>query len=283
MDINILKTFIEVYRTRHFGKAADNLFVTQSTVSARVRQLEEALGVQLFYRDRNNIQLTPPGQRFLKHAESILNTWNRARFDIDLSEDTKTRLIIGGEPSLWDLYLGEWLLKIRKNLPHIVLAAEAVSTESMVRQLVDRTIDLGFTCEFPQIRNITISESFAFELVMISTKQGLGPDQAIQSGYVYVDWGTSFANQHAKFFAEAPAPDIRTGLGHLALGFIKKNGGSAYLPEPMIRDDLLKDQLYLVNDAPVIHHKSFVLFHEDSDRRDLIEEVISWNTRNESK
>ncbi|MGH8579235.1 MAG: LysR family transcriptional regulator [Gammaproteobacteria bacterium] len=49
MDTEVLKTFLEVNRTRHFGKAAGNLFITQSAVSARVRQLEEAVGVALFF------------------------------------------------------------------------------------------------------------------------------------------------------------------------------------------------------------------------------------------
>ncbi|MEX2517286.1 MAG: LysR family transcriptional regulator, partial [Gammaproteobacteria bacterium] len=45
MDVDLLKTFLEVQRTRHFGRAADNLFLTQSAISARIRQLEDELGV----------------------------------------------------------------------------------------------------------------------------------------------------------------------------------------------------------------------------------------------
>jgi DNA-binding transcriptional LysR family regulator len=66
MDIDLLKTFLEVYRTRHFGRTAENLYLTQSAVSARIRLLEETLGVPLFTRTRNDIQLTPAGTRLLK-------------------------------------------------------------------------------------------------------------------------------------------------------------------------------------------------------------------------
>ena len=58
MYITHLRTYLEVYRTRYFSKAAGNLFVTQSAVSARIRQLEDKLGVRLFTRNRNNIQPT---------------------------------------------------------------------------------------------------------------------------------------------------------------------------------------------------------------------------------
>lgn len=72
MDTELLKTFLEVQKTRHFGKAAENLYLTQSAVSFRVRQLEQSLGVTLFNRFRNNIQLTAAGELLLPHAQAVL-------------------------------------------------------------------------------------------------------------------------------------------------------------------------------------------------------------------
>lgn len=63
MDLNLLRTFLEVSKTRHFGKAAQNLYLTQSTVSFRIKQLEEQVGIELFIRERNNIMLTISGDR----------------------------------------------------------------------------------------------------------------------------------------------------------------------------------------------------------------------------
>ncbi len=62
MDTELLKTFLEVSRTRHFGRAAEALYLTQSAVSFRIRQLENQLGVNLFTRHRNNIRLTSAGE-----------------------------------------------------------------------------------------------------------------------------------------------------------------------------------------------------------------------------
>lgn len=74
MDTELLKTFLEVSRTRHFGRAAESLYLTQSAVSFRIRQLENQLGANLFTRHRNNIRLTPAGERLLPYAESLMNT-----------------------------------------------------------------------------------------------------------------------------------------------------------------------------------------------------------------
>lgn len=49
MDTELLKTFLEVSRTRHFGRAAESLYLTQSAVSFRIRQLENQLGCEPFH------------------------------------------------------------------------------------------------------------------------------------------------------------------------------------------------------------------------------------------
>lgn len=82
MDTELLKTFLEVQKTRHFGKAADNLYLTQSAVSFRIRQLEQSLGTNLFYRSRNNIQLTASGEALLPHAIAVIQALNNARLQI---------------------------------------------------------------------------------------------------------------------------------------------------------------------------------------------------------
>lgn len=279
MDIIILKTFLEVYRTCHFGKAADNLFVTQSTVSARIRQLEDELGVQLFNRDRNNIQLTQSGRKFLKHAESILNVWNRAHLDINIRDEGKTPLVIGAVPSLWDIYLINWLAKVRKKYPKTAFVTAALSTDSLFRQLLDRTVDLGFTYEFPQLSELTISESLVFELILVSTLQNQSVESALGSNYIFVDWGTSFSNEHARNFPDIPPPDLKFDLGHIAREFILKCGGSAYLPEPMVKKDILEKKLFRVKDAPGINRKLFVAYRHDSDRKDFVEQLIALNNR----
>ncbi len=66
MDTELLQDFpSEVSRTRHFGRAAEALYLTQSAVSFRIRQLENQLGVNLFTRHRNNIRLTTAGEKLL--------------------------------------------------------------------------------------------------------------------------------------------------------------------------------------------------------------------------
>ena len=283
MDINILKTFLEVHRTCHFGNAADNLFVTQATVSVRIKQLEDELGVQLFYRDRNNIQLTPAGHKFLRHAESILNIWNRARLDINTQDEGKIPFVIGALSNLWDAVHISMLKDIKNICPDIAITAEAVSGDNLIRRLLDQSIDLGFTSDYPQTSELIVVELFTCELVMVSCSKNENPEDAFKNGYIFVDWGTSYRNEHAKLFPDMPPADIRIGPGYIAHEYIRQNAGSAFLPEPTVRDDISGGKLFLVKNAPAINRKSFAIYSGNSAQMDHVKKIIHLISRNRDK
>lgn len=270
MDTDLLKTFLEVHKTRHFGKAAENLFLTQSAVSARIRQLENELGVKLFTRNKNNIQSTAAGQKLLIHAESILTTWNRVRLDVAIEDETRMLMVIGGVPSLWDIYINRWLRNLIKSNPDIALLCEALTADTIYRRIIDGTIDIAFTYEPPQSPNLISDKKISIKYVMVSSKPGISIDEAIKSNYIYVDWGTAFATTHATLFPDMPVPMIRISLGRVARDLIKKCGGSAYLPESMIKRDLELKRLFPVKDAAEIKREAYIVHKENNNRVDQV-------------
>lgn len=275
MDIGLLKTFLELSRTRHFGRTAENLFLTQSAVSARIRLLEETLCVQLFARDRNNIHLTPAGSRFVKYAESIVNTWNRARQETALDQEHKTLLTIGGTYSLWDIVIQEWVHRIYKQQPQIALHAEENSVDSLGRKLGDGLIDIGFAFEMPDVAGFTPHKMGIVKLVMVASREGLQVKQAVsEKDYVMVDWGAMFAATHAKYFPEMAPSVIRFGLGRMALAFLLSCGGIAYLAEPMVQESTGSRRLFIVEDAPVIERAFYAYYSPFNERHGLIEEML---------
>src|ERR1043165_105913 len=260
MDIDLLKTFLEVNRTRHFGRAADNLFLTQSAISARIRLLEEAIGTPLFTRTRNDIQLTPAGSRLVKYAESIVNPWNRARQEAGLGEANLLSLAIGGIASLWDILLQEWSHKLYHQFPGVVLQTETHGQDTLIRKLRDGALDIGFMFEPPQMAELHVREVATTRLVMVASRPGLSAHEAIGEGYVMVDWGTSFAIAHARHFPDMPPSRVRVGLGRMGLAFLLENGGSTYLAEPMVAEYLNDGRLFAVADAPVIDRQVYAVW-----------------------
>lgn len=276
MDIDELKTFLEVYRTRHFGQAAENLYISQSTVSARIRMLEQHLGVPLFTRERNNIQLTGAGEKLLVYAESILTSWSRARFEIGSEDGGQTPFIFGGVPSLWDINLQSFLNYLHESLPEIAIYAETHSAETFIRRIYDQTIDLAFIFDAPQTTDLEMVEVTHVPLVLVSSYKGLSTSDIFTNQYVLVDWGTSFATSHARFFRDAPAPSIRISLGRIAKNYIISQGGSAYLPEPMIVSLVEEGVLHYVKDAPVIDRVAYAVFNPNNLKKELIQHALKF-------
>ena len=275
MDINLIRTFLEINRTRHFGRAAENLCITQSAVSARLRQLEEIIGVALFTRQRNNIELTPAGTKFLVYADTLLNTWRRAVQDVAETGPEQDVISIGGTPSLWDIFLQDWLGEITESMPSLCVNAEVHHSEILFRKLLDRTLDVIVSFEALYSSEVSVRELRPVELLLVSTEEGMKPDTAVLDGYVYVDWGTFFAMQHAQNFLDIPSPRLRVQTGRLALDHILQRGGSAYLPQTMIQDLLAQKKLFAVADAPAIKRMTYASYLPSVEKGELIEAAIA--------
>lgn len=83
------------------------------------------------------------------------------------------------------------------------------------------------------------------ELLLVSSV-ACTEQEALANGYVYVDWGTRFASEHAERHATIAPPYLRTASGRIALDFILEKGGAAYLPKTMIEPFLESGQLHVV-------------------------------------
>src|SRR4030042_1613024 len=95
MNIEYLKTFLEVVRLGSFSEVAKRLSISQPAVSFQIQKLERDLGVRLIDRSQKVITMTEAGKRLLIFAKSIEGEWNRLRRDLDqLREEVTGELII---------------------------------------------------------------------------------------------------------------------------------------------------------------------------------------------
>lgn len=275
MDLELLKTFLEVHRVRHFGRAAENLFITPSAVSARIRLLEEQLGVTLFNRMRNNIQLTPAGERLLNHAKALLNSWEKARYDVASGTGGTQQLSISAVPSLWDTVLLPWVTKLRTAKPRLALRIESMPSDEIWRRLQQNQADLGFMFEPHAGPELQLQECGSLELNMVTTEQELVPEKAVSDNYIMVDWGPSFMTRHAVLYPDVPVPATWVSTGRIALDLLLAGGGrGCYLPEFMTRSAVNNKRLYKVKAASVIRLPFYAAYPVWSANEELIVELL---------
>jgi DNA-binding transcriptional LysR family regulator len=78
LDTALLRAFVETAEQRHFGRAADRLFLSQQALSKRIARLEELLGISLLERTNRKVDLTPAGKRFLPYARDAIDAVDAA-------------------------------------------------------------------------------------------------------------------------------------------------------------------------------------------------------------
>ncbi len=258
MDSELIRTFLEVNRTRHFARAAEALFVTPAAVSARIRLLEEHLGARLFTRSRNNIQLTPAGQRFLPHAEHVLRSWNRATLSVGRADEHAELVAMGSLHSIWSVLYQGWLPHLYGSHPALMLQLELSTTLSLVNRVREQSLDLALLYEPPQVSDLSAQVIGAMELMLVAKQPGQRALEDLE-GYVHVDWGTPFSMTLSRDLPDLAEPVLRVDAPEVAWEFIHARGGAAYLPLPVVEDDLRRGRLHPVAGAPRIERRVYLI------------------------
>jgi len=144
MNLKDLKYLVALADTGHFGKAAERTFVSQPTLSAQLKKLEDYLGVKLVERQPKNVQLTEVGKQVVVRARRMLDESDEivalARNNTD---PFAGKLKLGLIPTIGPYLLPKVMQKLRKALPQLGLMLYEHQTEPLLKRLRDGEIDLG--------------------------------------------------------------------------------------------------------------------------------------------
>lgn len=148
MQFQQLMYFVAVAETRHFTRAAEEVHVSQPSLSQQIRALENELGAELFSRARGNIALTDAGEALLPLARRILADADTARYEVqELAQLRRGRVRLGATPSLCTGLLPDVLRTFHDQHPGIQLLLEEGGSHDLVRELArGRSISRWWSC-----------------------------------------------------------------------------------------------------------------------------------------
>ena len=135
MEFRQLQTFIQAAQLQSFSRAAVQLGYSQSAVTVQIRILEKELGTRLFDRMGKQVVLTPQGQKFLMHANTILYEVNRTRLSMHEDEELKNPLHIGTIESLCAAKLPAIVSRFREHHPQVKLQITVGTPEELIRMM----------------------------------------------------------------------------------------------------------------------------------------------------
>ncbi len=269
MDIDRARTFLEIVHTGSFLKASDRLHVTQTTVSARIRTLEEELGRQLFVRNRNGASLTAAGREFERFAQSMVQIWERARQQLTIPTGRTSVVALGGELSLWNPLLLDWLVWMKREQPKIAIHAHVGVPDQLLEQLRTGALDLAVLYAPKMLPGFRIELIEEEQLILVRT-----PDRGEPLDYVHVDWGSGFAAQQGFGHASSATPGLMVGLGPLGLSYVLRAGGMGYFRKGVAAPYIEAGELEPVGGAPEFTYPAYAVYPESAEARSDVQEAL---------
>lgn len=263
MDINLARTFLEIVSSHSFAQAAEQLHITQTAVSARVKTLEDLLGCKLFVRNKAGASLTAAGEQFVRHAMTLVQVWEQARHQMTVPPGRRALITVGCEISLWHPLLLDWLLWMRQGAPDLALRTEVGVAEDLLERVAHGALDIAIAYAPRQRPGLRIELLIEEKLVLVTTTPGAqAPSTA---DYVYVDWGPEFSAQHSLAFPGLSSSGVSSSLGPLGLEYLLTVGGSGYFRQNVVLSHVQAGRLHRVPGAPEFLYPAYAVYAADAD------------------
>jgi len=144
IDFRHLETFCRVADLKSFSKAADDLFLTQPTISGHILSLEQSLSLRLFDRTSREVRLTKAGEVFLKYASKILSF----RKDLlnalsEFSQGIRGELSLGASTIPGEYLLPRLLSDFKKGHPHFIISLKIADTKEIIQYVFQDNVEFG--------------------------------------------------------------------------------------------------------------------------------------------
>lgn len=182
METNKLKTFVDLAKTLSFSETAENLFITQSSVSKHIKSLEKELNCQLFIRNNKKVILSPCGKRILPEAQQILLSTQKIEQDIEqIKESSQQEIKIGTIPTMSKYAVFSALTTYAQRNSKVNLIFNEVESSRLIHQIENDQFDMAFIRSFipnmSQFESIPVAtEDFS---LCLSTNDSLAKEKII--------------------------------------------------------------------------------------------------------
>jgi len=245
MDLRALRYFVETARQRSFTTAAAHLYVTQSTVSKMVRQLEDEIGQALLIREGRTVRLTDAGQIVFERAQEALAVVQRLNRDVaDLSDLTRGELSIGIPPMV-NLFFPPLIQRFKAQHPHVKLSIVEAGGQVIEQRVRNGELEVGVTVlpSEPEA-DLAAHEMGRYPICLVGTSASTwaklkrpGLSALHQQPIVMLGDDYALARRLHKAFDTAgvqPKVIAQSGQWDFLLSMAMAGMGTALLPEPLL-------------------------------------------------
>ena len=169
MNLKQLGYFVAIAEQRSFLKASQLLHVSQPSVSAQIRLLEEELGVQLFERRPDGTVLTPEGRDFLVHARNVLESVEAARQSMRAHHAAEVGRVAVGIPGSISPILSLPLIEaVQRECPNVRVKVVSGLSGHVYQWIIDGTLDFGLVFAGAAVIGLDMDALLSEQLVLVA-------------------------------------------------------------------------------------------------------------------
>jgi DNA-binding transcriptional LysR family regulator len=257
MNIENIEAFVYVFHLGSFNKAAEALYLTQPSVTARIQSLERELNTKLFNRKEKQISLTEKGKYFLPYAQSILESYREVKFNLHQQELDHSELRIACSLSVSNYIIPEILPLFCQTFPGVTVKILTGHSDDVLKKVINKKVDFGIARAIsdPKIESVLFhtdpislvvpSGHYFLEKPSKVTLEQISSEPLIFFDHGSIDW----LMVHRLFESKNLKPNIITEVDNMetAKKIVLKGIGISFLPELCIQEELTKGELHRIS------------------------------------
>ncbi len=262
MEISSLKVFVAVAETGGVSSAAQQLNYVQSNVTARIKKLEEELGVSLFVRKSRGMELSAQGSTLLNHAYKLIDMERQAVQAVCESVEDGGTLSLGSMETAMAVRLPRLLKEFHERQPKTELSVRTGTTDEMISQVINHKLDCAIVGSPVNHPDIVEFPFFKEKLVVVSPKgaSDLNTLLVYRKGCAY----RARAEQWLRETGRLPYTIMEFGTQEGIIGCISAGIGITLLPYEVAKG--LSDELEISDLPPEIAEVQTYLILRKSDQ-----------------
>ena len=252
-----MECFLAVARLGNVSRAAEEMFLTQPTLTARLKGLEEEVGDPLFVRTSRGMRLTDAGREFVAFAERCVGSFEDGKRRLaELRSASGGRLVLGSSPGVGTYALPGLLERFVAAYPGVTVSVRTGHSEEILEMVLKEEVQLGLTraMSHPEIESLTLYED---ELVLVvdpdhrfTRKGSAGLVEIGEENLILFDKDSSYTEQTQSMFRNASIRELRTmevDNIEAAKRMVEHRLGVAFLPRTAIVRSVASGNLVLVD------------------------------------
>ena len=273
MDMEEIQTFLTLAECKNFTRTGELQHIVQSTVSNRIRSLEEYTGTQLVIRDKSGVRLTMEGNLFLEYAKRIKELDSLALHEIHMLKNYDDRLNVACAQWIFDYFVGDCMKEFSRVYDKIALNVTIAHSEEILSMIQDQIYDFGVLAYKANAANL-INVPFAVsDIIFVGNadryghlRNGICKGDLVSLPLIYSDiWDRYLSEISDNLLPDGRIFRMHCNMLNIAKNFCLDGIGCCFFPEIMVKKEMEEERLVKIpiEDLPIKHFKIHLVYNKN--------------------